>query len=515
MLFGDLFFVRWPGQPRMSRSRSALYFALLVVTALWWHRAVFTTGFPVGPDRQFWISLDVAVNRTLCGTPSSWSREHRAAAYLHDHPDALQTPLSTIVATEAGSLQAYCRTTEPILNNENSLMLLMRLGLLFDPDMSMHQLGVFLVSARILALFAFCYVLLECGASVLFCALVLQGGFEIIANAPFSSHFYSVYPFFFALLILSVAAHTFVLRQAVISKLLVHLPISVLFGLLTAFSSNMRTSHLPIYVALFALYIWAAYRLARKSSPDTPLLWRVGWIAGGLAGFAWGYQIFMLTMIRPLVPAGPASFENYASHAVAHPLVLSLALPENPLSSREGIKWDDSVGLILARRMVPDATYLGKTYEKALVLYYAKLWMLHPGEMERVYSSKFVLSGEQLLPRIYDDPSLGWLAQMLRPFRFLRHHVNTFWGFLLACAITAALYYRTGCRLWYAFLLLSVIALMMQIEMIVIMPYFYIQYHNYLLLYAILMGLLSYQLLLELTKLAAVWLFRRPRTETQ
>ena len=80
---------------------------------------------------------------------------------------------------------------------------------------------------------------------------------------------------------------------------------------------------------------------------------------------------------------------NRVHHPIAHPLVLALGQPDSPLATREGIRWDDSVGLPLAQKIEPSATYLGPAYEKALLSYYAKLWIFHPGEMIGIYLAKW------------------------------------------------------------------------------------------------------------------------------
>jgi hypothetical protein len=76
---------------------------------------------------------------------------------------------------------------------------------------------------------------------------------------------------------------------------------------------------------------------------------------------------------------------------IAHPLVLSLALPgNNPLAAREGIKWKDAVGPVLAARVTaPAPRYRSPEYEKALFKYYRGLWDKYPYEMLALYIQKF------------------------------------------------------------------------------------------------------------------------------
>lgn len=88
----------------------------------------------------------------------------------------------------------------------------------------------------------------------------------------------------------------------------------------------------------------------------------------------------------------PTNNYNYAYHAIAHPLVLALGVPENTLSRREGIVWNDSIGLKLAKKIDPQTTYLDKSYEKALFIYYMNLWKGYPKEMLNIYSQKWKMA---------------------------------------------------------------------------------------------------------------------------
>src|SRR5262249_14275562 len=75
-----------------------------------------------------------------------------------------------------------------------------------------------------------------------------------------------------------------------------------------------------------------------------------------------------------------------------HPVVLSLAVPPNALSQREGIRWSDPVGLEIARRVDPTVEYLDHKYERALRTYYASLWRKYPREMRDIYLAKWRLA---------------------------------------------------------------------------------------------------------------------------
>jgi hypothetical protein len=96
-------------------------------------------------------------------------------------------------------------------------------------------------------------------------------------------------------------------------------------------------------------------------------------------------------------------------HPVAHALVLGLAVPENDLSRREGIAWEDSVGLTLARRIDPQVVYLREGYESALFRYYFRLWAEHPWEMLGIYVEKLRVAGRSMISKLLAS-AIGPLA---------------------------------------------------------------------------------------------------------
>jgi hypothetical protein len=165
-------------------------------------------------------------------------------------------------------------------------------------------------------------------------------------------------------------------------------------GTLTAFSASMRTIHLPMCVAMFGLFLWTRYaRRDRSRSLATTLAAPLG---GAAIAFAVGYSAYVALFVAPLRIPDDADVSNYVYHTFAHQLVLGLAVPENDLSRREGIQWDDMVGFALARRAVPDVTYLGPRYEEALLKYYKGLWRSYPGDMVRVYLAKLRSDGDEV-----------------------------------------------------------------------------------------------------------------------
>ncbi len=197
----------------------------------------------------------------------------------------------------------------------------------------------------------------------------------------------------------------------------------------------------------------------------------------------------------------PRSVQDNASyHTVAHPLVLSLALPPSELSRREGIEWSDAAGVRIAQRIDPQTTYLGKTYDRALFRYYRGLWAAAPTEMLGLYVAKFKMTGVPIIEALRYGPglkgrALGWL---MRPLGLVQN------GFLLigmSLGIAAAAFFasRPASGSFAVMLaMLTTTGALLLIESAIIMPLYSPQYHGYLLMYFPLMSLLGLQSLTDL-----------------
>jgi hypothetical protein len=129
---------------------------------------------------------------------------------------------------------------------------------------------------------------------------------------------------------------------------------------------------------------------SRSLRRDQTALW---FVAIAILMFAVGYEVFNRAVMRPLEHPAGANTTNYTYHTIAHPLVMSLAVPPNPLSDDEGIKWNDSVGWEIAKRVQPGVGYLGPEYESALYRYYFGLWRTRPRDMLRTYWVKLLWTG--------------------------------------------------------------------------------------------------------------------------
>src|SRR2546425_11880151 len=332
IFLADLFFIS-TARVRSCRP-SLLYLAIMAIPLFWAGGELSRRKVSMYPDNHLWLSLNMALNGVFCRAPTSLSEEHDIARYVFDHPRLVRVPLRDVVAQAAGSVDEYCGTvTRPHVNNENSLMLQMRLWLLLDRGLSLHSLGVLLQATRLAALLVFCYALLESGLSLCFCGVALAGGLGILRNLD--HEYYSMYPFLFVLLLLSIGLYMLGLRHSVQRSLSTSTFLALVMGWLAAYGVNMRTSHFPVYMAIFVVYVWAAHRSEAVLGQARRRGWRIRWLATATGGFALGYGLFAYSFIRPLqVPPERRWQQNYPYHVIAHPLVLSLALPENALSLR-------------------------------------------------------------------------------------------------------------------------------------------------------------------------------------
>ena len=438
--------------------------------------------FPL--DGHASIELDEALVARYCGRPASLSSEYRMSAALRSNQSLSAKPLSDLLVARAGSLDGYCGSANlDYLNNENSLGLLMRLGLRLLPHPSARSLLYFLDAVRFSCVLFVAFALLDAGASLVLACFVAWAMTRLgIDMAGFD---YSMYSFFVPLLGMAVAAYAVLWRRVRDGRYGRLLGGSLLMGFVTAFCANMRSSHLPMYLAMFVVFLVAVGRITTKKRRLV--------IAAAFAVFMLGYVGFNRAFIKPMVPKGSQALSY---HVIFHPLVLALAVPENQLSRREGIVWDDSIGSTLAHRMVPDAVYLQPSYEKGLFLYYLKLWLLYPSEMRSIYLQKFRLAGTGMFHWNADwgsEPmatALGYVVPSPSGLTLLAVY------FLVSCGAAGLFLWRPRplpLFLWAT----AAVALLMQIEAGVIMSYFYPQYDGYLLVFTFLLGPIAAQLVLD------------------
>ena len=422
-------------------------------------RSMFIDSGRITHDGHTMVSVGLAINAQLCDKPGYVAAGLDIGEALAQNARLTLVPLRDVAARLGGSVEAYCGTVSlPFLNNENSLMLLMQGAAELHPTLTARDLGRYLSWLRLACVLVFAYALLRAGTAIPLTVLTLLVTASILLDMR--EFRFSMYSFFIPLLALMMGAYSVAtLRERASTGWL--LGSFVVAGFATAFCTNMRTSHLPIYLAMFAVYV-AVMRQRRAGWPF------VVFLGAALICFALGYSGFTRVFISPLVPDGPAGRQNKVYHVIAHPLVLGLAVPESDFSRRHGIQWLDERGLRLAQRMVPDATYLGPGYEAGLFLYYLKLWLTEPAEMRRVYAAKFAVAGAGVLK------TLG-VAGFIDDGRVL---LLLFGG---AAGIAAWVYRRHGHPRLLIVVFVSSTAALMYLESAMIFSTFSLQYYSFLL----------------------------------
>ena len=416
-------------------------------------------------------AIELAMTQAFCGGPYAVPDQHRVPHHLRDHPEERQQPLASVASRMAGSLDAYCASaTTPFVNNENSLTLVMTWLMLIDHDISIDQLGSRLHAIRL-------------GLIVLFGATSVWGGLGVLAGVALvacgvvvhqllagSAH--SLYPFLMPLLLLNTAA--MVLESGVIRTRgwRSAAAASVALGMLASFSTNMRTSYLPIYIAMLAVVLfvpcfgWSASRVRRTGI--------------AIGAYAIAFASFQYVAIDRHLPA--VNNFNASYHTVAHPLVLSLAVPPTDLSRREGIEWSDGAGIAIAQRIIPDVGYLSPAYDTALFQYYRHLWRAFPEEMIALYVGKFSMVGTPIIDSF--DAWRGIEGRLFRllvwPFTLVRNGILLLFLLAIVAIFTLSAGARHASRVPLCAGLLSFSAALLLIESAVIMPFYRLQYHGFL-----------------------------------
>jgi hypothetical protein len=334
-------------------------------------------------------SLDVALNLVLCHRAALQSTAFAPGRYLSEHPEDLDLAPAALIARSGIGRDAYCATlAQPITNNENSLMLMEAIIWLVRPSASVRLVGRVMAWLRVGAIAFFGLACLAAGASVALTLLLVCGAMAVQQSVGWLE--YTVYPFLLSAPLVWVAICVMLYSPLGTTSTPRRIAWSVFGGILAGFGTNLRSSYLAMFVGLFALVLTACLKRWTAESGKAPALRAA---ALSLTGFIVGMWSFNAAVMRPLEHPAAGNTTNYTYHTVAHPLVMSLAVPENELSRSVNVRWDDMSARDLAQRVQPGVAYLGPEYERALYRFYLNLWRTRPREMVRTYVIKLQRTG--------------------------------------------------------------------------------------------------------------------------
>jgi hypothetical protein len=472
--------------------RALAYTAIVLLVTLAVTRHAFVADPAQLKDEHAVISFELAMVRAFCGRPFFYSHAARVAQEFMVDTPVRAMPLRELIAQRAGSVQEYCRQAEwPVVNSENSLMLLETALLRMEPNLSFEGLGRRLHLIRLGILFAFVVLLVSLGASLWLATAALLA--SLVALNALPAFGYSVYPFLGPLVLALVTAYGLAMLHLAKRPLPAWLGAGVAVGGLSAFVANMRTSYLPVVALCLVASLLASWWLRAGDGRKRAELMRAVAFA---ACFLLGYVTFeRVLIIRHL----PTDRESRTGHSVMHPLVLALGVPETAFSREQGIRWEDAVGPAKAGSIDPDTDYLGPRYDRALKTYYWALWQTHTREMLSVYRIKFTASGTQMLDVLRSSPGAAGrvIAILLTPLSWL---VKVIWlvvvyaVILLGCAVA---FWRRRSPAAFALGLLTVAACVVQVESGIIYSLFVQQYHNFAGFYAMFISLAGVQVLVN------------------
>lgn len=463
---------------------------------------------PLQLDGHSQISLEIAINRATCGTTSHLVQNNLLRAFLLQEKSAETVPIRDLPELLSGSKDAYCQAvTIPFLNGENSLMLLELVFLKLIPGLSLSTLGLCLEFVRLGCLLIFIVFLMRIGASPFFAGMLFCISLAL-TTALYPSFYYSGYPFFLPLLLFFISVFGFIVSEGISMNKWLASGLLLILGLCGAFFMNLRSSYsLIVAMLLFVFFIFHGMQIFRLEADG--YLKKGALLLLPLFVFLVGFLIFQKGAIDSISEIGMNTKYNYSHHPVAHPLVLGLAVPQNDFAKSEGINWDDSIGLGLAQRVDPEATYLGPTYEKALFSYYIKLWIFHTDEIVAIYQEKFKLAGRSVFDAFWEKrillqlplvPNFDPIKVVLWPLKKIKTGLEYLVLFVSLVFGVVTLWLTKRISVGFAYLLISLcgVATLLYFESAIIMPYFYLSYHSSLAFFLFFLCGLFYQGIMNL-----------------
>jgi len=335
---------------------------------------------PIYDDHE-WTSLNIAAARAECGAASS-TPDVDVAERLSGRSD-VDTPIRDIASFSCGSVR-------PLVITQNTLMLIEATVLRVNPRASLATIARTLLAIQFAGLALFAMALCIAGVPTVWSALLLFGSHTLIW-ALLDQYMYAAYPLMIPAVAGLIAIATIGVRARSTPA---QLTVAVVLGFAIGPVVNLRTDLLPACGAVIGLWLLTAPSPARAAC-------QLLIIGAGAAGF-------QVVAIRPIQNAQP---QRLTGHPVLHPIVLALAVPENPVATSLGIEWDDTVGFDLAHRIEPGVHVMTPDYERVLRRYYVGLWRERPGDMAGIYWLKFRAAARSIA---VDSTAIGFDGQFWR-----------------------------------------------------------------------------------------------------
>ena len=417
------------------------------------------------------LSIDIAISRAYCDSPSKISTLIRVPYEARDHAALRSSSVRSVLLDRGATMDRFCRSVgSPIINNENALMWIESMMFRLAPDLSLDRLAIWLHRLHLAGIAVLGLVSMRLGAgmvvpmSTVFVALVVLDRLDALAI--------TAYPLDFVWLLVNASMSALIASGGPSRRGRLVVVVALMVGAFAGFGGNLRTSHWPIYAALPVLSMaWAE----RQTAPVRVLVPR---LTAVLVAFVLGYSGFQQFAITRHLPGGMA---ESAHHTTWHSTVIGLAIPANELSRREGIEWSDDSALRLARRIDPGVQYISTDYERVLKGYYFDLWRRDRSAMVAVYLLKLRTAGSQMVDvlRGSSGADAGWMWWTLRPADALPNGLFVLATYILI-AVAGAVVARSGRASGWLLLSLSATAVVVHLESVAITTLYVAHYHAYL-----------------------------------
>jgi hypothetical protein len=454
-------------QGNRRRVSVALILSVLVIVTT----AVFFRGRidpKVIADKHASLSFKQAFNLANCGSTNILSIRQGLFMRILSSSDYV-LPLRDVIRVKFGSVAGYCRQEiNPYMNNENGLMLIAYTIFRVHPDASLRQTERAFEVIRWLLVATFVFAWLRIGGGLLtaWAAAVFAG--TVLADQAQASAAFALYSWLVPMILASIGYYALFISDRLTPRRLC----GVMFvgGIIAAMTYDFRSTYLLVALSIALFYAMVALNSIRHSQPQVRWVTVIGAVA---LSFVAGFLLVQRVWLEPKLATRYA--ENYSYHSVAHPLVLGMALPSTDLSRREGIEWDDDVGIVLARRVDPAVEYLDSGYERALFSYYRRLWRSYPGEMLSLYRQKARIAGVDLIEHFHDlKYASAILALPMAPYALVHDGLLLTIGFVIVGVIAIVSAIRLGSPAAFIVGVFAAIAGLLQLEATIIEPYFYI-----------------------------------------